>query len=104
MRQAHLMLMVRHDFFRRQIMSFKFIVTLDGIEKMRGGLTQATLFLISHYGSVDEGISAGVKIRPEWLSTPLTSSLQSAPTSAPHRPSGLASNNRQRVGVRPLNL
>ncbi|MFA7278493.1 MAG: hypothetical protein WC100_00185 [Sterolibacterium sp.] len=59
-------------------MSFKFIVTLDGIEKMRGGLTQATLFLISQYGSVDAGISAGVKIRPEWLSTPLIAKTPTA--------------------------
>ncbi|MBI5921428.1 MAG: hypothetical protein HY847_07225 [Betaproteobacteria bacterium] len=85
-------------------MSFKFIVSLDGIEKLRGGLTQATLFLISHYGSVDEGISAGVKIRPEWLSTPLTSSPKSASPSATLRSPGLSNSNLQKFGPRPLNV
>jgi hypothetical protein len=73
-------------------MSFKFIVTLDGIEKMRGGLTQATLYLITHYGSVDAGISAGVKIRPEWLSTPLISKPQTASNLATQRPPRLSNN------------
>jgi hypothetical protein len=77
-------------------MSFKFIVTLDGIEKMRGGLTQATLYLITLYGSVDAGISAGVKIRPEWLTTPLIPKPQTASnlatTLATQRPPRLSNN------------
>lgn len=48
-------------------MSFAFVVTIDGIFQMRGGLTQATSFLISRYGNLDDGISAGARILPEWL-------------------------------------
>ena len=47
-------------------MSFAFVVTIDGIFQMRGGLTQATSFLISRYGNLDDGISAGARILPEW--------------------------------------
>ena len=51
-------------------MSFRFVVTVKGIVQMRGGLTQATSFLIGRYGSVDEGIDAGARILPEWLMMP----------------------------------
>lgn len=51
-------------------MSFSFVVTVKGVLQMRGGLTQATAFLISRYGSVDDGIDAGAKILPEWLMIP----------------------------------
>jgi len=50
--------------------SFRFVVTVKGIVQMRGGLTQATTFLISRYGTVDEGIDAGARILPEWLMVP----------------------------------
>ena len=52
-------------------MSFEFIVTINGIFQMRGGLTQATTFLISLYGSLDAGISAGARILPELRPLPL---------------------------------
>ncbi|TRZ69089.1 MAG: hypothetical protein D4S02_02775 [Rhodocyclaceae bacterium] len=55
-------------------MSFKFVVTVKGILQMRGGLTQATAFLIDRYGSVDDGIDAGARILPEWLLMPPKSS------------------------------
>ena len=51
-------------------MSFRFVVTVKGIVQMRGGLTQATAFLIDRYGSVDDGIDAGARILPEWLMSP----------------------------------
>ena len=51
-------------------MSFRFVVTIKGVLQMRGGLTQATTFLISRYGSVDDGIDAGARILPEWLTAP----------------------------------
>lgn len=54
-------------------MSGKFVVSINGVEQMRGGLTQAMFFLIRRYGGVDEGISAGIKILPESLTTPLMS-------------------------------
>jgi len=50
--------------------SFRFVVTIKGVLQMRGGLTQATAFLISRYGSVDDGIDAGARILPEWLLMP----------------------------------
>ena len=51
-------------------MSFRFVVTIKGVLQMRGGLTQATAFLINRYGSVDDGIDAGARILPEWLQMP----------------------------------
>ncbi|MFA7270488.1 MAG: hypothetical protein WC073_14210 [Sterolibacterium sp.] len=66
-------------------MSFKFIVTINDVEQMRGGLTQATLFLISRYGNLDDGISAGARILPEWLTPPKPAS-HSASAAFMHRP------------------
>jgi len=51
-------------------MSFEFIVSVNDVVQMRGGLTQATTYLINRYGSLDEGISAGARILPEWLQLP----------------------------------
>ena len=51
-------------------MSFEFIVTVNDVFQMRGGLTQATSFLIGRYGSLDDGIAAGARILPEWLTLP----------------------------------
>lgn len=56
-------------------MSFAFVVTIDGLFQMRGGLTQATSFLISRYGTLDEGITAGARILPEWLSVQAESAV-----------------------------
>ena len=58
-------------------MSFRFVVTIKGVVQMRGGLTQATTFLISRYGGVDNGIDAGARILPEWLMAPPKSSQNS---------------------------
>lgn len=51
-------------------MAFEFVVTVNDVFQMRGGLTQATAFLINRYGSLDEGIDAGARILPEWLMLP----------------------------------
>lgn len=51
-------------------MAFEFIVTINDVPQMRGGLTQATMFVISRYGSLDDGINAGARILPEWLPIP----------------------------------
>ena len=65
-------------------MSFEFIVTINDVLQMRGGLTQATSFLISRYGSLDDGISAGARILPEWLPVPPKPPGKSAPPSFAH--------------------
>lgn len=62
-------------------MSFAFVVMIDGIFQMRGGLTQATSFLISRYGNLDDGISAGARILPEWLPIQEELALHSASAS-----------------------
>jgi hypothetical protein len=64
--------------------SFRFVVTIKGILQMRGGLTQATAFLISRYGSVDDGIDAGARILPEWLVMPPKSSRHPVSPPFPH--------------------
>ncbi|TRZ65952.1 MAG: hypothetical protein D4S02_07675 [Rhodocyclaceae bacterium] len=68
-------------------MAFKFVVTVKGIVQMRGGLTQATAFLIKRYGSLDDGINAGARILPEWLTIPPKRSGQSSPPAFSHGPS-----------------
>lgn len=67
-------------------MSFAFVVTIDGIFQLRGGLTQATAFLIGRYGTLDDGINAGARILPEWL--PVQEEL-AAHTADPSMPYGL---------------
>ena len=82
---ARLMLFTRHEpTSRNYIMAFRFVVTVKGILQMRGGLTQATAFLISRYGSVDDGIDAGARILPEWLLMPPKSARDSVPPPFTH--------------------
>ncbi len=51
-------------------MSLVYVVTINGVFQMRGELTQATSFLISRYGSLGAGLSAGLsagaRVLPEW--------------------------------------
>lgn len=47
-------------------MSLVYVVTINGVFQMRGELTQATSFLISRYGSLGAGLSAGARVLPEW--------------------------------------
>ncbi|MCX7175007.1 MAG: hypothetical protein NT159_14035 [Proteobacteria bacterium] len=68
-------------------MAFEFVVTVNDVFQMRGGLTQATAFLIGRYGSLDDGINAGARILPEWLLFPPKPSGGSAPPSLAHGPS-----------------
>ena len=76
------------------IVSFNYVVTHKGVVQMRGGLTQATAFLISRFGSVDDGISAGVKILPEWLANSPNTFCNSSPSRFPNG----------RYGIRPNSL
>jgi hypothetical protein len=69
---------------RRCTVSYEFIVTIGGIFQMRGGLTQATSFLIARYGSLDGGISAGARILPEWMPLPPELLGNSAPPASVH--------------------
>lgn len=82
------MLFVRREpTLRNYIVSFEFVVTVNEVFQMRGGLTQATAFLISRYGSLDDGINAGARILPEWLLLPPRSPGNSFPPSSAHGPS-----------------
>jgi hypothetical protein len=82
------MLFIRYQpILRIYIVSFEFIVTVNDVFQMRGGLTQATSFLISRYGTLDEGIDAGARILPEWLMFPPKPSGNSAPASRGPGPS-----------------
>lgn len=65
-------------------MSFEFIVTVNDVLQMRGGLTQATAFLIGRYGSLDDGINAGARILPEWLPMPPKPASNFAEAALPH--------------------
>lgn len=65
-------------------MSFAFVVTIDGIFQMRGGLTQATSFLIGRYGTLDDGINAGARILPEWLPVEKDLAIHAADPSMPY--------------------
>ena len=51
-------------------MSFEFVVTVKGVLQMRGNLTQASAFLVERFGSLEDGMNAGAKILPEWLTFP----------------------------------
>ena len=59
-------------------MPTNFVVTHKGIIQMRGGLDQATAYLISHFGSVEQGTGAGAKILPDWLANPPNAFCQSS--------------------------
>lgn len=68
-------------------MAFEFIVTVNDIFQMRGGLTQATSFLIGRYGSLDDGIAAGARILPEWLTLPPKPTFKVSSATFTHAPS-----------------
>ena len=79
-------------------MAFDFIVTVNDEFQMRGGLTQATAFLIGRYGSLDDGINAGARILPEWLQFPPKPSAHSA--SGAYPPDIVRPQTRRAIGAR----